>query len=222
MGDPRELLIELIGEEETAKYFEGLAIELEGKNHNYTIKRKNGYADLVRTTSQESYNYHGNYYSAISLIAAGIDCSGLEKGIQYTEKDTGKLRAWNIDDAVVSFIASAKAGQVNWMCGNIDVRLPSAMPPQNLSPLTFLLRGLKTIVHYLMVLPSEYVETLKGDFPSNVMICFTIPSLMLFPFFARTRASTVLAIGFVLFSNAFGFLVGGYYHWKNKWEVKMS
>lgn len=201
MGKPRELLIELIGEEMTDLYFEGGAITIEVETYNYTIERKRGYADIVRRVNKrDAYTYRST--------------------------DSGRLRAWNIDDAVAAFIQAAKVGKVNWGCGNIDVRLPSNMPPKNLSLITFLTRGIRTILYAIAMIPSKYSELLGSDdafiaIMGGIILPWVIGLGLMSVLLDRIVIPRIIGYVAVLWPIPVMFSTG-YSRWKQSWEVKMT
>ena len=247
-GTPRELLTELIGEELTAQYFEGLPIEIEAENCKYTIERKRGYADIVRTRKVRvsdsffSDNYGisvvGNYFDTPPNPEPRPQPQQPEERF-HIQTDSGRLKAWNIDDAVASFIQAAKIGKVNWGCGNIDVRLPSSMPPKDLGITTFVRRGLSTMLYGIVTsvesLKNKTISLISGDtsdFSLIFLVWWIINALIglvvwlpldqgvPFPQFWATYLGWVMIKLIPLY--LFVISIKYYASWKTQWEVKMK
>lgn len=196
----RELLREILGEEGFERFENGDGIEVKSPDdYIYKIEKRRGYADVVRSRPRSSYSYGST--------------------------DSGRIRAFDIDDGIATFIEHARLGKVNWACGNIDIDLPSNMPPRNTSFLTFMIRGLKTIIYYLRTLPSRYVEALRGDDPVIAfLVCVILPWMIVVGAMAFNEASLFgpFIDGLILL---FPFYMGigmGYTRWKRQWEVKLG
>lgn len=223
MANPRELIVELIGEEETERYYNGEQIEIPGRSYIYFIERRRGYADIVRLRVTEEYLYNNRWYDIGTLSRSNVDYSSLERRVRQSERESGRIRAWNIDDAVASVIVAARVGRVNWACGNIDVRLPSGMPPKNLSLFTFVKRGILTGVYAITQIPTLIPKITTGD----TFLVFMLPLLLWsvgLIFYVAPDPDTKLSWfwrGWISWYPLYGLYVL-YARWKHGWEVKMS
>ena len=225
MGRPRELITELIGEEDTERYFNGEGIEIKGLSYTYIIERKRGYADIVRNRAEVDgyYNPRDGYHRRNVVATA-----------------SGRIRAWNIDDAVASFIVAARAGKVNWACGNIDVRLPSSMPPKDLGVLTFLQRGVGTAFYATIMGVEKIRDFLVGETVTQLatviggwwLLNMLIAMLVVLAAPMNAEGDRVVSyfwdsyIKFTLVQATPLYIlllsIKYYFVWKRTWEVKMS
>jgi hypothetical protein len=196
----RELLKELLGEENFERYENGDAVGIESPDgYTYKIERRQGYADIVRSRPSSRYS--------------------------YSSRDSGRLRAFDIDDGIATFIEHARLGQVSWKCGNIDIDLPTNMPPKNTDFTTFLFRGIKTIIYYLKILPREYLNWVRtGDTFIASMGTFAVWIGLALPIAIGAKEGwwPDYVVGSWFFSLLpIGMLIG-YIRWKNQWEVKLG
>lgn len=249
MGKSRELIIELIGEEKARRYYRGQRIEIKAPHHTYGIERGRGYANIIR--SRESYDEIKSYPLARPLTDQqkrdyytrfrGVIITDTEVRIPYSytsRTSTGTIRSWNIDDAVASFIVAAKVGKVNWGCGNLDVRLPSSMPPRDLGFLEFISLKVRTSVNALnqgllilnqvpAIIMEIHDDLIKGDGDNQLIISvcalfILIPGALVMvielgsglkggPLLGPCLLSTTtLSVGYYIFLS--------YRRWQRKWR----
>jgi len=143
----KELLMDVIGEEQTQDFAHGVGIKIESPDgYTYIITKMNDqFARVVRRGG--------------SIV------------------NVGTLRGDDIYDVVAAFAVSARLNQVNWQCGNIPVKLPSIMPPRNLGFLTFVFEKFRTVLGDLSRVPSflrKMHNDLVHDEDSCLLIDFII------------------------------------------------
>lgn len=195
----RELLKELLGEENFERYENGDGIRIESPDgHTYQIEKRQGYADIIRETPATSYRYRST--------------------------DSGRLRAFDIDDGVATFVENARLGRVDWACGNMDVDLPKNMPPRNTSFMTFLLRGMKSMIYYLRIFPGWYANHIRNSDAAPVIfagILFPWLGGMVILINFESIVPPLLGWAVLLFPIYMGIFTY-YIRWKREWEVKLN
>lgn len=160
-----------------------------------------------------------------------------------TNVEKGQVSGDDIYDVVASFIMSIRLGRVNWACGNVQVSLPSTMPPQpprNIGFISFALIkvgdglrvGLKHSKRIPGILARIHNELLSGDdgiFQVYVLlVCGFIFVGLLFMmildiiFYTREPVMCRLWISVTVPLGVVYYIYLSYKRWQKQWGGEMS
>jgi len=211
LSKSRELLTEVIGEEQFIEFENGFPIKVKSPdNYSYWMTKQTWGIKLQRMGSQGE----------------------LSEGLI-------KANGSALYDSAASFVTSGKLGKVNWKCGIINIALPNKMPsdlPNDVSFISFLFGAgdgvFKTLVRCLLgiknaifFLPRGYVLFSIDMYNSSPTLCFGwLFGCWLVLAFVAAMSGNIRMFGelnsFLLFSLLNGVIMT-YFGWRNKWmEVK--